>query len=481
MLKAFLLLLAIALAPTAAQATAYYLSPAGNDGNSGTSSKAPWLTLNHDLACGDTITGAAGHYLSNNLQGIHSIACPNGDQIVLLQCATAFACSASQAGESDYPEPTLNINQSYFGVTGFVFGAAGKYAQDCISIEPPTKNAPLHHILIVNDIASGCVGAGIHSLNYNGASGAGNDYVAIVGNVVYAAASGNGECWSGISINTPTASDRATGTHIYVGYNLSYANVNGSACNGPNDTTDGEGIILDRWDGGGIAGVAPYPGQAVIEHNLLIGNGGPGFEIFRTSDQSGVPSPAHIIVRYNTMVGNLVDANRGGTVNAELLVNGLGRNDVSHVEIEKNVMRTGSAQCGQKVACYGAILGDMDATNRFDGNLADGADGQDYQSDSAADGVVGGHNVFGADPGFASLAIPGTPDCAGQANTHACMAAVWASFTPKAAQAAGFGAAPPAAVRPAAEAKFDALFPRWVCKLALPGGLLEALTDKTCG
>ena len=42
----------------------YYISPVGSDSNNGTSVSTPWLTPNHAVNCGDTVTAAAGNYSS---------------------------------------------------------------------------------------------------------------------------------------------------------------------------------------------------------------------------------------------------------------------------------------------------------------------------------------------------------------------------------------------------------------------------------
>ena len=48
------------------------------------------------------------------------------------------------------------------------------------------------------------------------------DYVALVGNIAYGAATGNELCYSGISIYQPLATDSAPGTHIFIAGNFSW-------------------------------------------------------------------------------------------------------------------------------------------------------------------------------------------------------------------------------------------------------------------
>src|SRR6201999_4426109 len=100
------------------------------------------------------------------------------------------------------------------------------------------------------------------------------DYIVFVGDIAYNAAQTSAACTSGFNIYQPIASDSVAGTHIFIAGNFSFANKNPDPCAGTSPT-DGEGIILDTFDfsqGGGT----PYAQQALVENNIVAGNGGRG-------------------------------------------------------------------------------------------------------------------------------------------------------------------------------------------------------------
>src|ERR1039458_996516 len=65
LMKSLLLFFALLIQVSPTFATSYYLNTAaggGNDSNNGLSPGAPWLSPNHAVNCGDTITAAPGTY-----------------------------------------------------------------------------------------------------------------------------------------------------------------------------------------------------------------------------------------------------------------------------------------------------------------------------------------------------------------------------------------------------------------------------------
>jgi len=62
-MKIFLLaLFSLFLTVPAVASTNYFVAFNGNDSNNGTSSSTPWLTIQHAVNCGDTITALSGSY-----------------------------------------------------------------------------------------------------------------------------------------------------------------------------------------------------------------------------------------------------------------------------------------------------------------------------------------------------------------------------------------------------------------------------------
>src|SRR5262249_39139566 len=117
-----------------------------------------------------------------------------------------------------------------------------------------------HHVIIRNNIASYCPGAGIQ---FTG------DYVAIYGNAVHHNTFWSPLDTSGISISG-TNSDASTAAKILVYDNLVYDNRN-FICNrsqtDPCRITDGNGIIVDNNI------TAGYTGRIQLYNNIIYNNG----------------------------------------------------------------------------------------------------------------------------------------------------------------------------------------------------------------
>src|ERR1039458_3080366 len=84
-----------------AWATSYFLATAaggGSDTNNGLTSATPWLTPNHAVNCGDTITAAASTaYSSSNFASGKwgTVTCASANNVAWLICATFDACKIS--------------------------------------------------------------------------------------------------------------------------------------------------------------------------------------------------------------------------------------------------------------------------------------------------------------------------------------------------------------------------------------------------
>jgi hypothetical protein len=440
-----------------ASGAVYYLAPAalgGNDANSGTSSSSPWLTPNHSLNCGDEIVAAPGSYDNRNFYtgkwGI--VHCSGGNNVAWLTCQTFDACKIYTTSNQG-----MWVDQSYWGVQGWeISTSASDLYGTCFIAQPNWTNpVEIHHIIFANDVANGCSQAGFAVVNHGSV---GVDYFAVLGSIAFDAAQGSGTCASGISLYQPVQSDSASGTHLYVAGNFSFANIEPSQCDGTSPT-DGEGIIFDTFDGSQGNLPTPYTAQAVAENNFVVGNGAKGIEVFNNAVGS---SHAPIYITQNTIWGDLTDPNQNWLGCGEIAVN-----NAYGTQVTGNLVSTRSAVgCGSN-PIYALSVAKGSSTDQISGNFAFGYNGYNtfvYDSGSFSFGT----NTLGTNPAFNSASVPAAPTCSGASSVPNCMASVIANFTPTASGASSYGYQIPSAT-PAS----DPLFPQWLCNTNLPQGLVN--------
>lgn len=461
-MKVFALSTLFILLASPAWATTYYLAPAsggGNDSNIGTSASTPWLTPNHPVNCGDTITAAASTSYNpfNFAQGSWgTVTCAAGNNVAWVICATFDACKISTA--STY---CMHIDRSYWGVQGFECTITGGQFNGCFQASPNTITpAQVHHVIFANDIANGCYGNGFGSSNQT--TTIGTDYLVIIGNIAYKAAQGNGLCYSGISIYQPISSDSLPGTHLYVAGNFAWDNVVTDPCGGFNPSYDGEGLSFDTFDGsqGGLP--VPYSQQAVADNNIFIFNGGSGFV-----NAGGGNSTARMYIRNNTLYGNDTDQNQvqAGCGNIQLQ----GSNGARYIEVFGNLSMTIPADgCPSgSTASFSYSVWNGNGTDHIYNNYAYNSAGNNFQTVSSAGFSYGPNNISGTNPSFANPVDPGAPSCGAASSVPNCMATVIANFTPTTAAAKTYGYQIPVTTN-----AYDPLFPQWLCNVNLPAGLV---------
>jgi hypothetical protein len=452
-MKKFTLTILFILLASPAWATSYFMAPAsggGNDSNSGTSASTPWLSPNHSVNCGDTITAAASAAYSASNFGAGkwgTVSCPSGNNVAWLICASFDGCKIS-SGSSD----GMKVTASYWGVQGWeATTTSGGYG--CFTATPSGGSSTIHHIIFANDIANGCQANGFNSYNSGSAS---VDYFAIVGDIAYNAAQGSGNCFSGISIYQPQNHDTAAGTHLYVAGNFSYGNIDASPCQG-GTPSDGEGIIFDTFDGS-QGGLSPYTQQAVAYNNILLRNGGQGFETFNNKAGS---AHATIYAELNTLWGNAYDPQMNATYCGQMLIS-----SAYQITMSNNLaMSSTSSGCGSNPV-YMFYVGGGNSTDTISGNFGYSAAGQNCGVNGSS-GFSCGTDTFGTNPDFANAVEPGAPSCGSATSVPNCMAAVVANFTPGTAAAKAYGYQPPSATQ-----TNDPLFPQWLCTANLPPGLV---------
>jgi hypothetical protein len=438
-----------------AQATTYYLATAaagGSDSNSGTSTNTPWLTPNHAVNCGDVILAAAGSYSATNFSygNWGPVTCAAGNNVAWLKCVTFDACKFTANGFY----VAMAVTQSYWGVQGWEVTAIGD-TDACFTAYPPSSSVQIHHIIFANDVANGCHNSGF-TIGNNGNVGV--DYLAVVGNIAYNASQSSQSCASGMSIYQPVQSDSLPGTHIYIAGNFSWDNFDSNPCAG-GAPSDGNGILIDSPDESQSGLPSPYAAQIVVDNNILVANGGRGFDVFNNSAGS---SHAAIYARHNTAWGNNADLNETNNLCGEITVY-LALN----VQELFNIAATNAANgCGGH-PLYAYYVANGGSTDLVFSNLGWTASGT-YSAISSSPGFsYGPNNLFGTNPGFVNATVPGAPDCGGTSSVPNCMATVIANFTPTTVAALPYGYQVPSAVQ-----TYDPLFPQWLCNVNLPAGLV---------
>jgi hypothetical protein len=435
----------------------YYLSPNGNDADSGLSASEPWLTPNHPVNCGDVIMAASGTYSNENFYTGKwgTVTCAAGNNVAWLECAAFDTCKIDATNGNQ----GMWVDQSYWGVQGWeVTTSASDTFGTCFIAQPSSASpAEIHHIIFANNIANGCSQGGFGVVNNNAVS---VDYFVAIGNIAYNAVQGTAACGSGISVFTPVQSDSLPGTHIYVAGNFSYGNLEPSQCAG-GGPTDGEGIIFDTFDGSQGGPSQPYTAQAVAENNIVVGNGGRGIEVLLNSAGT---SHAAIYITQNTSWGNLTDPNQIGPGCGEITLK-----MASNTKVSGNLIATsGATGCGGN-PIYPLSVENGDSTDTVDSNFAYGYNNNnDYVANSGTF-AYGSKNVFGTNPAFSNPTVPGAPSCQSASNVANCMAPIIANFVPTASTAKGFGYQTPSST-PAS----DPLFPQWLCTVKLPAGLVTS-------
>jgi hypothetical protein len=458
-----LLMLLLALP---ARAASYFISPSGVDTNNGLSTGAPWLTPNHAVNCGDTITAAAGTYSSTNFvqNKWGTVTCPLANNVAWLQCITFDTCKISATNGYQ----GMELDQSFWGVQGWEVTAAGSYGTCFFS--QPYSGVEITHIIFANNVANGCDNYGI-AVNYDSPT-AGVDYIAIVGNIIYNAARlGTEGCGSGISVLEPVQSDTAAGTHIFIAGNVSYSNIDPNPCDGT-APTDGEGIILDGL------GVHGYTQQVALLNNITIFNGSEGI----LNGGYGGPGTAHVYIDYNTSYDNISDPNDTccnydvGEISflAGYNASTLGYNG----EASHNLVALPPSSNGGSTNAYGMSIVYGDGSSTADYNWIYGGPGAKNTVVYGSPGFTyGTHNITGTNPNFSNPTAPGAPSCTGKASTADCMSTVIANFVPGASGAAAYGYQAVSNV-----SITNALFPAWLCSgTVLISGMPANIVTPGCG
>jgi hypothetical protein len=440
----------------------YYLAPAGAGGddlNDGLSESAPWLTPKHSVNCGDIIQAASGSYDAQNFTvgDWGTVSCATANNVAWLECAKFDTCRISTNSLSS----GIWVDRSFWGVQGWEITTQKGGGEPACFVVAPNWNNPVevHHVILANNIANGCQSGGISTANHPGTH-IGVDYLVVVGNIAYNSTQGTSECYTGISVYAPMASDSNVGTHIYLAGNFSWNNFDPDYCGG-GPATDGEGLMFD-WVDASNQNLAnpPYSQQMVADNNLLIGNGGPGLQV--DHDNAGSGPWATIYTRHNTMWGNNHDQTLKG-IHGEMLW-GTVKNTYSSYDLAVPNIQTGGG--GYPVDGY--MISDSPGTSGIDNSWAYSPWGNNIQVFNSSGFTIGTNNIFGVDPQLTNPVVPGAPNCSAFSSVPACMATVIANFKPKNQSAIAYGYQVPKTTLVQ-----DPLFPHWLCSVTkFPAGLV---------
>jgi len=449
---------------------AYYLSTTGNDANPGTSA-SPWLTPNHAVNGADILWASAGTYAQANYeQGNWGTV---GTCCAIVRCATFDACKISVTGTNF----GFYVDKSNWSVQGWEVTTTSSGFTAFAAAPNSVTPTNIHHVIFANDVCNGAGGGCFSAFNQSTHS---VDYVAFVGNIAYNGAQNNTNCYSGLTIFQPLAWDTNAGTHLYVGGNFAWHNIDPNPCAGV--SPDGEnGYISDTKDGSQGLGTQ-YGQQEYVENNIFVGNGAQGLQEQSYTANPAVSSPTYW--RHNTMWGNLVDTNFNNNLCVEMLVNKAYSINADH-NIAQSAVATactshttyasyaydtcGSsiANCNSQTALVSAI-----ATNWFYSASGSGTTTGSFNDETPTPNVFAfGTNSAGGtpvSPAFTAPAVPGAPSCGAATSVTDCMSTVIANFVPTAVGASGFGYQSPTNTNGS-----DAQFPKWVCG-KVPSGLITA-------
>jgi hypothetical protein len=352
----------------------------------------------------------------------------------------------------------MYVDKSYWGIQGFeiMVGNTGADSGECFLVQPSYINpVTVHHVIFANNVANGCYYGGFIANSYSATASV--DYLAIIGNIAYNAAQGSAYCFSGISVYQPAQSDSVAGTHILIAGNYSYANTDPNPCGGT-APTDGEGIILDTFDGSnGMR--SPYCAQALVENNIAVFNGGKGIHVFQNNASS---CQGAIYMKYNTAYGNYDDPYMGYCADSA--------GEMTIVEAYKtvaeyNLLQTASANGCGGYPRYAFIVSGGNKTDTVTYNYMSGVSGNNTVATSSP-GFSYGTNTVGKNPTFLNPVQPSAPSCGAYGSVPACMAKVIADYTPTVEAALAYGRQTPG------NNSYDPLYPQWLCNVTLPPGLI---------
>jgi len=137
-----------------------------------------------------------------------------------------------------------------------------------------------------------------------------------------------------------------------------------------------------------------------------------------------------------------------------------------NVTVTRNLVQTNAVTGCSGYKIYGLELSQDNSTTVVDNNWVDGLNGQYFSIRERVICLWIGE-CTGHEPKFWQSGDSIAPSCGGTANVPACMQTLIANFTPLTQVALSYGYQPPSAAQ-----VYDPLFPRWLCNVNVPSGLV---------
>ncbi|TXS50086.1 right-handed parallel beta-helix repeat-containing protein [Streptomyces sp. t39] len=291
----------------------YFVSPSGDDSNPGTSTGAPFRTLQKaadSAGPGDTVSIMNGTYSErskgSNVLTVKRSGRPGapitftahpGHRPVIHPVKAWNGISVHGASYIAIRNLEIKGNNAALTLAGAERDANKSdptYNTNCLNVERDrATGAPSHHVEVSGNRVHNCAGAGISAI--------GSDHVDITSNHVHS----NG--WytvygtSGISVLTPrdvgaadarTYKIRITGNRVHD--NETKVKWEGCGC-----YSDGNGIIIDTLKGD--AGHPAYRGRVLVADNLSYDNGGSGIHSYKSQHVDIVHNTAYMNGRSTRM------------------------------------------------------------------------------------------------------------------------------------------------------------------------------------
>ncbi len=253
-----------------------YVSPQGNNANSGNSPEQAYRNVSYavkQLNPGDTLYVMEGEFFENERPDSAVVVNRSGRADAWIK-VTAFpgATPILRSNQSNgiKVEGANYVEISNLELIGNPTGGTSSYSGAGINVDAIYGPAKNHHVKVLNNTISG-FGAG-------GIPVTGSSHVEIRNNTVYEVAEVEPTQHSGISIlesfNMGFGND-AKGYSNYITGNVVYRVENKVRTSGGR-FTDGNCIIMDRTNING------YSGRTLIANNLCLDNGGRGIQIFES-------------------------------------------------------------------------------------------------------------------------------------------------------------------------------------------------------
>jgi len=451
----------------------YFLSPTGNDGNSGTSAGSPWLTPNHNIVCGDVIVAAAGTYstewtswgtISNCPSTSGGIDGTGGVHVAVLLCGGSDLQACQHTGG-------MRVAASRWAVEGFRVTHNSGDGFCLLADASATNSTRYGYIAFINDITVNCL-TGFATADGGRASGSpgnGIDEWAVVGSIAQNS-NQEGLCIGAIDDAGPANLDSFAGTHVYYGGNFAISNQS-TACTG---LADVEGLFWDTFDAHG------YTKQSVMENNISYNNGGVGIAVFQ---QSTISSSLTMYLKNNTTFNNLACLHLStvgsnfGDMNFNLTGGLPWTINITNNLLQANLATVGCSSGGW---VYGLqVGGDSAATTVVSsGNLIRGITGACHfglcdpgNNERAGDGYGLGTDSYGS-AAFTNTSDLltnwiGVPNCTGKADVASCMgwnygAQTATSLTPIADLIPTAGGTTGKGYQPPGPCAANSLYPTWL-------------------